>query len=200
MNRLWVRLSITFTGLMFLVASVIVLLFISLPPRDISVDNFNATGLSQAEADAVRVLIGTGAAETFVRSFASVQLIAFSVVAIVAGVLASIYASYRLTRPLTELGEAANKIGQQQLGYRVEGKGTDEMIALAGSFNEMADALESAEIRRQNLLADVAHELRTPLTVLQGNIRAALDDVHELDPEQIAKLYDQTRQLSHLGQ
>jgi signal transduction histidine kinase len=58
--------------------------------------------------------------------------------------------------------------------------------------------LEAAESRRQHLLADVSHELRTPLTVLQGNLRAALDDVTPLDPPQIAKLYDQTRQISHL--
>ena len=48
--------------------------------------------------------------------------------------------------------------------------------ALIG-LNEMAEKLELAEKTRSNLLADVAHELRTPLTVIQGNLRAILDDV-----------------------
>jgi signal transduction histidine kinase len=48
------------------------------------------------------------------------------------------------------------------------------------------------------MLADIAHELRTPLTVIQGNLRAILDDVYQLDKVEVARLYDQTRQLSRL--
>ena len=62
------------------------------------------------------------------------------------------------------------------------------MVVLAEAFNGMVTALESAETRRRNLLADVSHELRTPLTVLQSNLRAALDNVHQVDLIQIAKL------------
>jgi len=47
-------------------------------------------------------------------------------------------------------------------------------------------------------MADVAHELRTPLTVLQGNLRAMLDEVYPLDRAEIATLYDETRLLSRL--
>ena len=45
----------------------------------------------------------------------------------------------------------------------------------------MAAALEDAETLRRNMLTDIAHELRTPLTVLEGNLRAILDDVYPLD-------------------
>ncbi len=45
----------------------------------------------------------------------------------------------------------------------------------------MTSELQTAEQLRQHMLADVAHELRTPLTVLQGNLRANLDDVYPLD-------------------
>ena len=69
---------------------------------------------------------------------------------------------------------------------------------LAESFNEMASKLENAESLRQNLLADVAHELRTPLTVIQGNLRAILDDVYPLEKEEIARLYEQTLHLTGL--
>ena len=62
----------------------------------------------------------------------------------------------------------------------------------------MASDLETAESRRQNLLADVAHELRTPLTVIQGNLRALLDEVYPLTTEEVARLYDQTRHLTKL--
>jgi len=76
--------------------------------------------------------------------------------------------------------------------------GSDEVREVAQAFNEMAAALEQAESLRRNLVADVAHELRTPLSVLQGNLRAILDDVYPLDKAEVARLYDHTRLLSRL--
>jgi signal transduction histidine kinase len=96
------------------------------------------------------------------------------------------------------MADAAHSIGQHDLSRRVEVSGTREIREVARSFNEMADDLQQAETLRQNLLADVAHELRTPITVIQGNLQAILDDVYELDKAEIARLYDQTRQLTHL--
>jgi two-component system OmpR family sensor kinase/two-component system sensor histidine kinase BaeS len=48
------------------------------------------------------------------------------------------------------------------------------------------------------MVADVAHELRTPLSVVQGNLRAILDDVYPLEKAEIARLYDETRLLNRL--
>jgi signal transduction histidine kinase len=62
----------------------------------------------------------------------------------------------------------------------------------------MVTQLREAEEIRQNLLADVSHELRTPLTVLEGQLRGALDNVMELDGENLANLYNQTRHLIKL--
>lgn len=102
-----------------------------------------------------------------------------------------------MTAPLEGLAAGAAEIGGD-LAYRVAPRGTEEMIGLATAFNRMAVDLETAETLRQHLLADVAHELRTPLTVLQGNLRAILDDVYPLDKEEITRLSDQTRHLHRL--
>jgi two-component system OmpR family sensor kinase/two-component system sensor histidine kinase BaeS len=48
------------------------------------------------------------------------------------------------------------------------------------------------------MIADVAHELRTPLTVIQGNLRAILDDVYPLTKAEIATIYDESVMLSRL--
>lgn len=103
-----------------------------------------------------------------------------------------------LTAPLRHLAEAAQAIGSRDLSSRVEVKGSTEVKRLATAFNQMAADLEQAEGLRRNLVADVAHELRTPLTVLQGNLRAILDDVYPLSKTEVAALYDQTRTLSRL--
>ena len=114
------------------------------------------------------------------------------------GIVYGVAMSRTLTAPLNGLTEAARAIGARNLSRRVEEKGTDEMIAVARAFNEMADGLEQSEQLRRNLLADVAHELRTPLSVLQGNLRAILDEVYPLNQEEMARLYEHTRLLSRL--
>ncbi|MGB1250828.1 MAG: sensor histidine kinase [Candidatus Promineifilaceae bacterium] len=199
MNRLWVRLSLVYTGVMCFVVLLLLIMFLILPDDEPqNVNDFDNSPLTSEQIEALTVLRRTGLTEEIVQRLFSAQLILFSMVTIIFGVLGSILLSYRMTRPLAALEAAATKVGQRDLSYRVEASGTDEMVALANAFNGMAGELESAEIRRQNLLADVSHELRTPLTVLQGNLRAALDNITVLDLPQIAKLYDHTRQLNHL--
>lgn len=114
------------------------------------------------------------------------------------GFVLSLVMSRSVTHPISQLAEAAGAIGQRELGYRVETKGSKELIDLALSFNRMAEQLEHAEANRRNLMADVAHELRTPLSVLDGNLRAMLDGVHALNEEEIALLYEQTHHLNRL--
>lgn len=114
------------------------------------------------------------------------------------GVVASAILSRSLTAPLQRLAGAARAVAAGDLSQRVEVQGSAEIAQFTRAFNEMTSALEGAEKLRQNLVADVAHELRTPLSVLQGNLRAILDDVYPLEKAEIANLYDETRLLSRL--
>lgn len=148
-----------------------------------------------------------GVAPIFVRpapgppdffQFLGRTLVVAAVVAGLGGILFGVVMSRSLTAPLSRLAEAAKAIGARNLSRRVEEKGSDEMIAVARAFNEMAADLEQAEQLRRNLLADVAHELRTPLSVLQGNLRAILDEVYPLEQAEIARLYEHSRFLGRL--
>jgi signal transduction histidine kinase len=114
------------------------------------------------------------------------------------GIVLSIWMSRSVTQPVSQLSQAVHAVGRRELGYRVETQGSQELQALAQSFNQMAGELERAELTRRNLMADIAHELRTPLSVLEGNLRAMLDGVHKTDEEEIALLYEQTQHLKHL--
>lgn len=114
------------------------------------------------------------------------------------GIAFSVMASRNLTEPLARLAAAARDIGARNFSRRVIASGSDEIVAVAHAFNEMATELENSETLRRNLVADVAHELRTPLSVLQGNLRAILDDLYPLDKAEIAQLYTQTRLLNRL--
>ena len=126
-------------------------------------------------------------------------ILGFTVVFVGGGGIAfGVLMSRSLTAPLDNLVDGAKALGTRNLSQRVEEKGSDEMIAVARAFNEMAADLEEGEQLRRNLLADVAHELRTPLTVLRGNLRAILDEVFPCDNNEIARLYEHTRFLSRM--
>lgn len=125
-------------------------------------------------------------------------LLTVAIITGISGIIFGVVMSRSLTAPLNNLAAAAKAIGARNLSQRVEEKGSDELKAVARSFNEMAATLEQAEQLRRNLLADVAHELRTPLSILQGNLRAILDEVYPLDQTEMARLYEHTRFLSRL--
>jgi two-component system OmpR family sensor kinase/two-component system sensor histidine kinase BaeS len=125
-------------------------------------------------------------------------LIAGALLAGVLGVLLGVVLSRSLTAPLQRLATAARAVADRDFSRRVRVEGSLEMAELAEAFNEMTEALESSERQRQNMVADVAHELRTPLSVVQGNLRAILDDVYPLEKAEIARLYDETRLLNRL--
>jgi signal transduction histidine kinase len=178
MNRLWVRISLTMA---------IIVIFLVIIPIGLEIA-FTEFSYYEGEPDF----------DFFPGYFLISELIFPMGITVIVSIAAGILVSRSLTAPLSRLAEAARAIGQRNLDQRVEEKGSRELKELAVAFNQMATDLDQAESLRSNLLADVAHELRTPLSVLQGNLRAILDDVYQLDKKEIARLYDQTRHLTVL--
>jgi two-component system OmpR family sensor kinase len=153
-------------------------------------------GYLTADAPLGQVML-TGPAQVFLNQTPRVLLQA----GLIAGglaVLMGVIIARGLSAPLGRLATAARRISRGELDQRVPVKGSDEVADLAQAFNEMAANLQQAESLRRNLVADVAHELRTPLSVIQGNLRAILDDVYPLDKAEIAGIYDETLILSRL--
>jgi two-component system OmpR family sensor kinase/two-component system sensor histidine kinase BaeS len=104
----------------------------------------------------------------------------------------------RYTEPLSETMKAADALAEGDLSARVPVEGSGEFRHFARSFNRMAEALETADRHRRELLADIAHELRTPLTVVQGNLEGLRDGVYEATPEHLDLVLDETNKLSRL--
>jgi two-component system OmpR family sensor kinase/two-component system sensor histidine kinase BaeS len=107
-------------------------------------------------------------------------------------------ASRRVTSPLSDTMRAADALAAGDLSARVPEQGNGDFGRLAQSFNVMAEALETADRQRRELLADVAHELRTPLTVIQGNLEGLRDGVYDATPDHVELVLDETHKLSHL--
>jgi len=97
--------------------------------------------------------------------------------AIVTATAVSWFLSVRIVRPIGRLANAAERIARGSYGERVPVTGSDELSVLAAAFNEMAASLESGELRRRQLLSDLAHELRTPLATIEGYVEGVRDGV-----------------------
>jgi signal transduction histidine kinase len=106
----------------------------------------------------------------------------------------------RAASSLDDLVEAVERVesGDYTARVGIRPRAPRPVRNLVRGFNEMAARLEADETQRRTLLADVGHELRTPLAVLQGNVEAILDGVHEPDAAHLNAILDETRVLSRL--
>jgi signal transduction histidine kinase len=184
MNRLWVRLSLMITGVLLFVFFV-QFLAVLLPDAD--------EGPAPAGAPLEQRSDDQPPPAEVVRRLGN-----FVALSVVVGIVGGVVIARVVSAPISDLAKAARRIGHGDLDARVVVRGSHEQVELAETFNKMAADLQRAETLRNSLMADVSHELRTPLTVLEGNLRAALDDVYGLDAAEIANLYGQTRHLIRL--
>jgi signal transduction histidine kinase len=172
MKRLWVRLSLMISGVLFLVFLL----------------QFADLMLSYRPADEYPPP----------KQVIAIRLVKFLGLSMTVGLAGGLVIGRVVSAPVTTLARAARQVESGKLGVRVPVRGSREFKELAETFNKMAAALQEAETARNNLMADVSHELRTPLTVLEGNLRATLDRVQALGEADIANLYAQTRHLIRL--
>jgi len=96
---------------------------------------------------------------------------------VISGLICALLARY-LTRPITRLRAAAQKIAAGDLKARA-GKGSaqlDEVGQLVQDFDLMAERLEILIGAQQRLISDVSHELRSPLTRLKLALDLARSD------------------------
>jgi signal transduction histidine kinase len=190
-KRLWVRLSLMIGGVLFLVFFLQFLSIITSDDGPPGPDGPPGLQSGQALPD------GDGPGNETDAEIAR-RLIDFAAFSLLVGLGAGVLIARVVTRPIDEMARAAQQLGEGNLAVRVQPRGSQEMVGLATAFNRMAVDLSEAEALRTNLMADVSHELRTPLTILEGNLRAALDHVYELNDAEIAGLHSQTRHLIRL--
>jgi len=129
--------------------------------------------------------------------FASEHDLLLAIVLLVfAGGIAMIL-GYFLSSTVTEridlLKGAAEKLSQGTLQARVPVQGHDEVSALAVTFNQMAEQLQTADQKqreleglRRDLIAWVSHDLQTPLTSMRAILEALSDGIVD-DPETVKR-------------
>jgi len=98
-------------------------------------------------------------------------LIAISVFGSLAAAFVGWLVADRVLRPVSRLAEATRQVAETRrfdADLRVDT--SDELGALATSFNSMLSTLRASREQQQRLVRDASHELRTPLTSLRTNV------------------------------
>jgi len=117
------------------------------------------------------------------------------------GALIGRYTVGQILRPLRRLGAGARRIASGDLGTRIDETGDRDLDPIAGSFNEMAEAVQSRIQRERRFSANVSHELRSPLTTVVGTadlLDRRREELPEREAKLIAVLVEQVHRMSQM--
>lgn len=125
-------------------------------------------------------------------------LLVVGICAAVAAAAAGAVLAKSLSVPLLKVTEITRKISDGDYGARLENENgqTQEIAALSGAVNHMAERLERQETLRRRLTSDVAHELRTPVANVSLNLEMILDEVWEPTKDRLQSCYEELGRIS----
>ena len=123
-------------------------------------------------------------------------LVVLRVVVAVVGLIALWLLAIWALRPLREVSAVVERVGPQNLGYRIQARGRrDEGRRLSDRLDEMMDRIASVYEGQRQFAANASHELRTPLAVQRALIEVSMSA--PLTSEQVELV---TRQLLHTNE
>jgi signal transduction histidine kinase len=195
MRSIRFRLTVLYSGLLFLLATLLigalyVGLSVSLRDEPISREDTSAA-IEQSGGDirAAAAALERRRFEQRVNENTLENLRNFSFGALGGLFLASLGVGWlisgRVLAPVDRITVVGRDIQATNLGRRIELDGPDdELKRLADTFDDMLDRLERAFSAQRRLVADASHELRNPLAIVQTNLDVALA-ASESDPERL---------------
>lgn len=124
----------------------------------------------------------------------------WAVIPLVLMVIAIYFMTYRLTKPLKSMSEAAKAMAKGDFSKRVPVTSDDEIGELAASFNMMTNSLSRLESMRRSFVGNVSHELKTPMTTISGFIDGILDGTIKPESREyyLKIVSDEVKRLSRL--
>jgi signal transduction histidine kinase len=96
---------------------------------------------------------------------------------VIVGIVLAYVVTGRALRPLRDVTQTAQRLGEETLDQRIRYSGADgEVAELAQTFDAMLDRLAAAFESQKRFVANASHELRTPLAVMRTEIDVTLSD------------------------
>jgi signal transduction histidine kinase len=165
----------------------------NLPPSD-------STRGRKRDGSAIRITVpvvrNAQLIATFLRPPAPTWPLQVAVAAMAAILVASSAAAYlarRMTRPLSELAEAAKSVAGGGAAPRVREEGPEDIRNAAAAFNTMVDQMTRTMESQRHLLSAVGHDLRTPITAMRINLEF-IEDVELRD--RLVRNLDELQELT----
>ena len=141
------------------------------------------------------------ASEQYVRQVIYGGILVGVVLAAIVAVVFARFIAKRMAGPIEEVSRASVQVAQGNLGVRVP-ESTKmrslEAITLTYNFNKMADALQTYERERRDMIASIAHDLRTPLSAMQIRLELLKEHVVPYSEAETDLLLGQTQLLGRL--
>ncbi|MEU8569651.1 ATP-binding protein [Streptomyces pathocidini] len=130
-------------------------------------------------------------------------ILAVALLAVVAAVLLAVRQAHRLTAPLTDLAETAERLGSGDPRPRHRRYGVAELDRVADVLDASAERIGRMLTAERRLAADASHQLRTPLTALSMRLEeiTVTDDPETVKEEatialgQVERLTDVVQRL-----
>ncbi|MCP5095368.1 MAG: HAMP domain-containing protein, partial [Chloroflexi bacterium] len=119
--------------------------------------------------------------------------------ALVAALVVGWLLARQISAPVTALTQATTRLATGDTGERLPIHSTDELGKMSKAFNTLADALDTQQMLRHRLVADVSHELNTPLSVIQLEMEALRDGI-QLPDEAVSQVLHEINLLRNLTQ
>ncbi|MGA2914941.1 MAG: ATP-binding protein [Sedimentisphaerales bacterium] len=105
--------------------------------------------------------------EAYQPVITAIKLTAFTILlSFTLAIIAGVYLSKRLTKPIIDLRDAAIKIGEGRMDTRIEVESRSEIGQLAASFNQMVENLNRTTVSRNSLINEIGERKK-----IEGNLR-----------------------------
>jgi signal transduction histidine kinase len=103
-------------------------------------------------------------------------LVGLSLALLVVAVFIADRLARTVTRPVRDLAQTAERLGQGDLDARVEPAGPPEIAEVGETLNRLAERIRGLLTAERELVADLSHRLRTPITALRLDVEALADE------------------------
>ena len=120
-----------------------------------------------------------------------------TLIALGVSMLLSFVFSRWVTRPISRIERVAHLLADGHYDARTSIRQKDEVGSLARSMDVLAQRLNDARLRdeqlhkqQQQFFSTISHELRTPVTVIRGSVEALRDGIVST-PQEVRSYYDQ---------
>lgn len=118
-------------------------------------------------------------------------------IALVFGIIFSLYTSKTITNPLVEISNISNKILKNE---KIPHLSSDiiEIQDIYKSLEYLSLNIENQEKLRQEYSSNISHELRTPLTTIKSYLEAIDDGIWQLDSHNMKILREEIDRINQL--